>query len=205
MGTVTLSDIRDRVRIRLGVSASDQKLDDATLDVFINAALTSSDNMRDWWWNEASRSFDTVADTQTYAQATDARKTIVLSYNDLVLPYRAKRDLIKHQDRTGEPRFWTIEAGQLKLYPTPDGVYTINEIYQTATTELTAGADTTPWPDYAIDLVVLSSAMSAAAKVRQEMLQVLPGEITRIFEALKDETRPAVESSMPARRDDWRP
>lgn len=204
MGTKTVTAMQSDIRLRLGLSASDNKMTDADLITYINSALQQANNMRNWWWNEDSRTFNTVAGTSDYAFDSTHRKTLYLAYGDKQIPFRTKLDLIKFEDYEGEPRFWTVEDNQIRLFPTPDAVYTIKEVFQAVET-VTAGGDTTEWPDYAIDLVILMAATAAAAKVRPEMIQVIAPELARVHTALEDETVPAAEGALPRRRNDWRP
>lgn len=201
----TLQNAYDRIRLRLGLNSSDPALTDANLTDFVNASLRQADNLRDWWWNEASRSWSTAADDATQAFAADSRKVSQLSIGPDVLPFRTKLDMIKFSTRVGRPRFWTVEAGQIKLYPTPDDVYTVNEIYQKGTTALASTTDEFDWPDYAVDLPILMAATLAAAKIDPSRVQDIAPEIERTFIALADEVSGTLSSAMPKRRMDWTP
>ena len=205
MGTKQLSEIQSDIRIRLGLSDSDAKATDAIVNTYINAAIDQLNNMRAWWWNEASRTFSTVVDQASYAFAADFAKTVVMAYGDQVIPFRTKGDLIKYEDYEGEPRFYTIEAGQYVIYPTPDAVYELKEVYQAVEPDLTTDTDTTAWPDDKIDLVTVKAAMLLAAKVKPEMIQVLSPELQSIYQSLTDETMPTLTGALPRRRNDWRP
>jgi len=200
-----LDTIRSNVRLRLGLNASDPALTDADLAVMVNSALRQADNMRNWWWNEASRTFSTAIGTSTYARSASSRKSLYMAIGDQHVPFRTKLDLIKYADTEGRPAYWTDEGGLIKFYPTPDDVFTVTEVYQAATTDLSAGTDTPLWPDWAVDLIVLLTAQIAAAKVDPQLAQVLSQEMSRIYEAIKDETHPVAEGALPKRRTDWRP
>jgi hypothetical protein len=201
----TVQTAYDRVRLRLGLNASDPALTDANLLDFLNAGVRQADNLQNWWWNEKSRSFSTVDATASYAFASDHRKILNLSYGDTVLPFRTKLDMIRHSDKTGTPRFWTVESGQIKLFPTPDGVYAIDEVYQAETTVFTSASDVFVWPDFAADFPILIAAQLAASKVDTNLIAGIAPEMDRLFRTLSDESTGTLVSAMPQRRADWRP
>lgn len=199
----TLQNAYDRIRLRLGVNSSDPALTDSHLLEFVNASIKQADNLRDWWWNEAARSWTTTEGNAYQAFATDYRKISQLSIGDTVLPFRTKLDMIKYGTHSSRPRFWTVEAGRIKLYPTPDDTYTVNEIYQRGSTSLASASDTLVWPDYAADLPILMATQLAAAKIDPALVAPIAPEIERTFGALQDEVSGTITSAMPKRRNDW--
>jgi len=199
----TLDDIRAGVRLRLGLNSSDPALTDADLLIFVNAAITQLDNLRNWWWNEADDTITTADGTSLYAFFADSRKTQHLSIGDDTIKFRTKLDLIKYKSDSGRPRFWTVESGQYRLYPTPDDVYTVDVVYQAEPTALASGSDTVVWPDWAADAIVLTAAQLAAAKTVPDRVQDIAIELGRVMQGLLDDSLPTVTSAMPARRDDW--
>lgn len=199
----TLQNAYDRIRLRLGVNANDPTLTDSQLTDFVNAGLRQADNMRNWWFNEAVRTFSTADGTATYAFDSTHKKTSALAIGDDILPFRTKLDMIKFSEGTGRPRFWSVEAGQIKLYPTPDAVYTVSEVFQTNTTALSSVSDEFDWPDDMVDLPILLAAQLAASKVRPEMIQLIAPEVQRVFQAIADDSQPTYSSTLPQRRGDW--
>jgi hypothetical protein len=115
-----------------------------------------------WAWNRATLTFDTVAGTQSYAQAVSdfgwleaASVTSAGGTFDLDV-----RLLVGDDSNQQRPAQIAAQAdngsGQItfKLLPVPDQAYTVNITYQQAPAVLTALTDTfAPIPDYLSSLV----------------------------------------------------
>ena len=86
----------------------------------------------------------TIADTARYAMPLDCRRARTLRIADTtggtieyIAPTIFDRLTISGG---GRPRYYTVEAGVLRLAPTPDAVYTLETIYQKGITALSDSA-----------------------------------------------------------------
>lgn len=128
----TLQDFRDRVRAQLDTDADD--LTDLLVDTWVREAWRYCVNRnRRWPFYRSSWQFTTVAATATYDESSLGGPANTVQELDGVLgddgaPLRwvgfeeAQRSFV---DASGEPLFWTVNAGVLRLYPTPDAAFTL--------------------------------------------------------------------------------
>lgn len=130
-----ISEMRTYVRSVVDIDSSD--IGDDTLNRFLGEGydvIVYSEKR--WPFYEAETSFSTVADTKDYTLATvgasvtnGLREIAALRTNDHVVAYvgRDAGDVAFPLDvsTTGEPWHWSYWADTVRMYPTPDAVYTV--------------------------------------------------------------------------------
>lgn len=188
-----LSDIRTAVHQRIGSSTSDPNLSSAVLNSLINAGIRSINLMHDWSWlikTDATLTA-TVAGQSAYTPASDHRKTIYIrAGSDYMLTYKTEADLERFNQFTGAPRFYTLENGTIRMFPTPDEVYELRHVYVHNAPALSADGDVAIIPDWAIDLLISYVGMRAAARLRdRELMGIMQEEWRDVYRAMLDETR----------------
>jgi len=133
---VQISEMRTYVRSVVDIDSSD--IADDTLNRFLGEGydvIVYSEKR--WPFYEAETSFSTVADTKDYTLATvgasvttGLREIAALRTNDHVVDFvgRDAGDVAYPLDvtSTGEPSHWSFWADTVRMYPTPDAVYTVN-------------------------------------------------------------------------------
>lgn len=204
-----LSDMRTAVRHRAGIDAADGMATDAVLDGFINGAIRQFAMMQDWDWNWASETINTVAGTDIYARAADARKTDIVANTTTgdTLGQVSKRQGLSYTDlgRTGPPRFWYVQGGQLHIVPIPDRTYALKHIYVATEPTLSLDTDEPDIPDWAIDIVLVKAAIMVTARTDNTSQQrLLEQEERDLLDNLDDEARRSRGSGSLDSRRDWR-
>lgn len=206
-----LSDIRTRVRERLGISTNDTALTDAVLTQLINAANRKLAMMHDWPWlvTVDSTWTATVAGTQAYTPASDWRKTLyIVSDSDQLLQYKQPQDLVRYGANQGYPYFYYTRNGSILLTPTPDAVYTISHVYIAEVAALSldadrpeiASADAEQW---AVDALIEYAALLAAQRLKDtELVMLMEREWGRTLAFLQDEIRKSRGYPTPRHRTD---
>lgn len=137
---------------RAGLSTSDSTYQGQMRD-YLTLACRDIESAATWWWLFKSSTFDTVADTQEYALATDCVQP--LSFRDttsnhnlrIVSPQRVDA-VDPESDDTGTPE-WIYIAGadsstgavSVGIHPTPDDVYTIAYRYYGTVADFTTTHD----------------------------------------------------------------
>lgn len=204
-----LSDMRTAVRERAGLDSNDAMVPDTVVTGFINGALRQVAMMQDWDWNWSSETINTVVGTDTYARAADARKTDVVSNTTTgdVLRQVSKRLGLDYTDlgRTGPPRYWYVQGGQLVIVPIPDQVYALKHVYVATEPTLVNDTDEPDLPDWAIDIVLVKAAIMVTARTDNTSQQrLLEQEERDILDSLDDEAKRSRGSVAIDRRTDWR-
>lgn len=106
-----------------------------------------------FWFQEEKATTTTVASQTYYGLPSDflhpksAKITHGNSYHNLTLK---TQDELENEDPgtaqlTGVPDWWGIERSQLRLFPTPNGVYTVTFLYIKSLSSLSADSDTNAW------------------------------------------------------------
>ncbi len=104
-----------------------------------------------WFDLIISRTFSTVASTQTYAVLSDFAQGFALvdTTNDLVLVESdTKLILFRDPDSSSEgtPQFFSYQSGNYLLYPIPDAVYAMTDWYVKEPTSLAVNVDLSELP-----------------------------------------------------------
>jgi hypothetical protein len=141
---VNLGTMRTAVLTRMGLPSDDALLDSTSLTAFINAALHHIETLHDWRWLEVSEAVATTAGDNTYALASNYRKTLVdgLTHSDGELVRHvpvAQVDVLK--GASGPPKVYAVYGAELVLGPNPDATYNLTHRYVKFETDLANDAD----------------------------------------------------------------
>ncbi|MDE2015964.1 MAG: hypothetical protein KGJ89_05060 [Patescibacteria group bacterium] len=117
----------------------------------INEAQNELYTETNWYTLYATRTFSTVAATETYAVATDFGRNIDLidMTNNLTLMENSSKffDIDDPQDTDqGNPIWFSIQGANYRLYPIPAGIYTIRDRYWKVPAILSGDTDTSILP-----------------------------------------------------------
>lgn len=131
---MTLAEIRDSIRVRLGVASADSFYTNAVLTDLVNEGLYAMCMEADWPWLQVSTTFDTVAGTQAYTPPASWVRTKALTPDEgadslLLLSLIEMRELGDEQVDRGFPRLYTVYGEEILLGPVPDEIYTIKHDY----------------------------------------------------------------------------
>lgn len=173
-----LEQLRDAVRIRLGVPAADAFYSDPTVDNLINEALNAVATEVDWPWLEATETISTVAGTAAYTPAANWTRTKALTINQYDSLLLRSLQEIREIDSTvqGLPLYYCVAAEQIILRPVPDAVYAIIHDYYKIEPALVTNTDTPLMPapyhsaivEYAVYLAALRSGEQARMQAAQQ-------------------------------------
>lgn len=138
---MNLEQLRDAVRVRLGVPADDNFYPDEVLDSLVNEALLAIDSENEWPWKQIATTFSTTSGDGSYAPPAGWEQTKKLWItNDDTMALVSLDDALFYTG-TGRPYLYAIQADEILLRPIPDGVYTINHLYYAVETELVDNTD----------------------------------------------------------------
>ena len=167
-----LDAMRAAVRRRAGVSSSDQLAADADLLEIINGVMNEISGEAAWPWLEDTRTFVTVAGTQGYATATRWAQTGSLKIDGYgPLGFYSRKQLEEWfplAATRGTPEYYTVSGDELLLFPTPDGVYTVTEVFTAYEAQLAAGSDTPAMPLQFHTAIVHGAAEELLLRMRED-------------------------------------
>lgn len=128
---MNLAQLRDAVRTRIGVPASDSFYTDPVLTDLVNESVQAVAAEHDWPWLQASTTFNTVAGTQAYTPPVDWNRTKALTVDGFdSIQWRSLQEIREYPSTSrGNPAFFTVYGDQLRLTPVPDAVYVIQHDY----------------------------------------------------------------------------
>lgn len=143
------------MRTRIADELVNEEITDAQIDRAIVSAIQTYDD-GNWWFNQETDSFSTVAAQETYTEAEledlpNIVDMVSLKVSNgssttslIAMTYSA---LVDTQDGTvtGIPTNYAIFAGRLWLYPIPDAAYTVTAYYAYKLPTLAQDADTNNW------------------------------------------------------------
>ena len=131
MVEIILEQMRDAVRIRLGVPENEGFYTAQQLDSLINEALQTISVENAWPWLQVATTFPTVANTRFYTPPSNWQRTKALSIDGYdALTFLDLQEIRNWPDSvTDVPMFYTIYQEQIYLAPTPSAVYTIRHDY----------------------------------------------------------------------------
>lgn len=201
---VTLVELRTRVRSRIALPTDDELVTNSEIDRAINDALQAMAGDFDFPWLQKVTSFVTVAGTQAYALPADlARLQVAFSssttINGFVMQarnYAFTANMLSTQP--GMPSDFCIIANQVYLTPIPDDIYTVNLLYTTTETALSADGDICLCPEAYSDMVVTYACFNLAIRLqdmnRFNMFAGLKKDwLTRVANhSIKSSTPPAI-------------
>lgn len=160
---MTLAQLRDAIRVRLGVATNDSFYGTATLNDLANEALQAISTEMDWPWLTDSTTFATVGGTATYALPATSVSTL-----QLIIDGYAPMNLRSIQEiRTwpvvdrGVPSEYTIHDEQIVLRLVPDGIYTVIHDFVRFEPALTQDSDEPLMPEqYHFAIVHMAAALA---------------------------------------------
>jgi len=188
-----LQTFRPFIYDRLGMANTDKALPESVINNIINAALRQISFQHDWPWLTATDSSftATVSGTKEYTPHATWRTTQYVTIDtDNLLKNKQPSDASRYSSFEGYPQFYSIEGGSIRLFPTPDAVYPVRHVMTRTEPVLSGATDEPLLPDWAIDLLVVTSAHIAAGRMRDSELQrILNPELSRIVSSIRDEVR----------------
>ena len=141
-----------------------------------------------FWFNQTSATQNTVSGTAGYNWPSDMMQldslTITVSGSVYVLRQVSPREIDEmfvSSTETGVPSVFAMYKQQFRLYPTPNGVYTLSQYYTKSYTALSADADTNVWTTEAEELTRTRAKKLICAQVRREW------EAVKFYDELENE------------------
>ena len=116
MASDTLAEIRSQTYDRAGIPEDDPKVNVATMDRFINAALRKASTTFDPYWLETSATVNTVAATNYVALSSLAafHKMSRVVYGSEILRPVGKHEIAQYLVyQNQQPHVWSIEQQRL--------------------------------------------------------------------------------------------
>lgn len=164
-----LSDIRTDAFDVFGYSSDDPMLDPTTVvNRLVNQAVDQFSKEFDWPWLYSEGTLVTASGTSDYAVPTRWHKTDWLAYEDHALQLISVKDMrswVGDPDAKGPPAYWhTVGSTEIRLGPTPDGVYTIDHGYYVYEAELVNDTDVTLIDPQFDDMLVMYVAKKMAMR-----------------------------------------
>lgn len=122
-------------------------LDDVTR--YLNIALRRVARKIDFYAEESSQAFATVAGTAAYAWPTDLGRMRYLRLVDdaVVLTPTRLREVDSSAASTGKPRLYALSGAGVMLYPTPDAAYNMMLRYYALPALMVADTDVPAIPE----------------------------------------------------------
>lgn len=162
---LTLTDMINRVRAKLGVTSSDALYTDSALTISINSGLAAMAAERDWPWLEATGAITISEGTTEYALPDDLTRIHLLSIDDDPLEEVQYRDIVLRKNWVaGTPRVFAVIGPNIKIAPEPNEAATIDIWYQTTEPVLAITTDTITCPTHFAELPVCYAAIDASVK-----------------------------------------
>lgn len=132
----------------------------SVVDDFINDAINHYSRFR-FWFNETSATQNTASGTATYNWPTDMVELDSLTLTANGTTYKLRQmapsevdEVVFNTSLTGVPTDFALYAKQFRLYPTPNGTYTLNQYYLKNYTALTTGSGSSNvWTTEAEELI----------------------------------------------------
>lgn len=145
---MNLAQLRDAVRTRIGVPASDTFYQDQTVTDLVNEALAVIATEADWPWLEASTTFSLVAGTATYTPPADWTRTRSLCIDGFdAMEWRSLIELREWPTTIVDtPRYFNVNVEQITVRPVPAAARTVIHDYVVDEPTLSADTDTPLMP-----------------------------------------------------------
>jgi len=151
---------------------------DATWLIFLDFGISTAVREYDWPDLQATRTYSTVADTETVALSTSLRK---LHFVRLNLTGPVRRPSLEYlpwdefnyrfstgADTTGVPTHWTLFGATLFLGPIPDAVYTVFTLESRWPSTFAAGGVATENPIARLDDFLVYFAVGTAYQTKNQ-------------------------------------
>lgn len=139
---MTLIQLREAIRLRLGIPSGDGLFPDATLTAIVNQAVRQIETENDWSWLEATETINTSNGDGSYPLANDWVRTIAVQIgNDAPLKRLPLTELLYMGGASGQPLYFGFRGDELQLRPVPAGVHAVTHTYLRAEAALSADGD----------------------------------------------------------------
>lgn len=136
MPTLDVAQLRTDLRKHCGVTNdTDTGFDDATCDLLLNRSLWQLDNKFPFREKEVTKTFPTVVGVRLYAPPVLFEALRQLSIEDLTdqshstldraTPFFYENNFVNNSDAQAKPTHYVREGANIRLWPTPDQIYTI--------------------------------------------------------------------------------
>lgn len=182
----SLADIRVKVRNRVNLSSTDNRILDADLTDFINQAAEDLWTMDDWPWKEELTTGQITSGVNTLAMAATNRAVLgitvspegVTNPNYTNLSRKTWKWCQRYRNVNGVPRFYCEHADTLYIFPTANKTFDYEIRNLKNRVELVGDADIVASPEHFDRLLVTRAAMYVADKLRDsELNQMLANEL----------------------------
>ena len=143
------------VRRRTGLSSTDAFAADADITEILNEVNAALATEHDWPWLETSTTLTTANGTAAYSPPADwmRTRTLQIAGSEPMDGSRSRQQLDTYfpdsSSGGGQPQFFVVSGDSIRLYPTPDGVYSVTHVYYRTETTLDDGADLPLMPTWA--------------------------------------------------------
>lgn len=185
------TEIAPIVRDRLGLPADDNRVNNTTIYLSINAALRRMANDFDWPWLITSETFTLSSGTTDHSVPADFQRTMWIAVPDdgFEITNTQRRALIKYAPARAYPRYFSTEGRVVKFAPTTNRDLVIEHQYVRNENQLNSDSDEPLCPDDAIDVIVLYAAIQQAIKLRDAVLLAsLKTELQDVKNSIKEGT-----------------
>lgn len=200
----TLAEFRTEILETAGLAADDARFPEATLNRIINRALRSLSAEHIWPWQDDSETLVTVADTGSYAPAAAWVRTKRLVYDNYELQEMQPEAAQPFLSGTGAPVAYYIEEDEIHIVPVPDGVYSIQHVYESDEPELTSDGQSPLLPERYSDWLVYTALVQVATRLRdQELYGIADRERGKWYRRASDEVRRSTGGLLIHAREDW--
>lgn len=144
---MTLAEIRNSIRVRLGVASNDAFYTNEVLTDIVNEGLYAMCMEADWPWLQVSTTFSTAAGTQAYTPPASWVRTKALTPDEgadslVLLSLIEIREFGDEEEDRGFPRYYTVWDEDILIAPVPDEIYTIKHDYIRTEDQLDQDNDT---------------------------------------------------------------
>ena len=153
-----------------------------------------------FWFNDEIATASTTASTEYYALPSDFRRdrslTCTVNGNAYPLKRRSQKTLdnwfINSTNYTGYPSDYTIYKEQFRLYPIPNGTYTLTLSYVKQLSTLSADADTNAWMVEGEELIRSRAEYDLCMRVlkKPDWASLYKGLETEVLDNLKSASIP---------------
>lgn len=173
----------------------------AVVDDYINDAIAHYQRYR-FWFNETSATQNTSDGTATYAWPTDMVEldSLIITVGTTLTPLRqvAPRDIDEMYVSStfkGVPSVYADYKQQFRLYPTPNGTYTLTQYYLKNYTPLASGSGSSNvWTTEAEELIrtrakkLLVGQFIPASQETIGWMEILDRQERDLYNALQQQT-----------------
>lgn len=197
---MNLAQMRDAVRVRIGVPASDTFSTDPVLTDLLNEALQAVASEADWPWMQAATTFVTSDGTGTYTPPDDWARTRSLCIDGYdSMEWRSLAEIREYLTTLkAVPMVYTVTGEDILLRPVPNGTYTVTHDYLIEEPALVSDTDTPIMPSqYHYAIVAFACHLAHA---RNNEVGSYRGVITGSAAAALSQYHQWLERMMSARR-----